>query len=180
MSTQDEIERHIARLLGETPPRLFFLPSAMRSQKASRRVFVSREVHYAVQPKEFAQTQEGLWKQKLRGQLDAFSEGKIFSVSEKPRDKDSSTMLARTEPPQYEVWDHRVIAPKPGLRCFGRFGGKNVFIALTWNYRRNIRNDDWTPEINRCRDEWMNLFGLCPIFAGRHLDEYLTDYFVSD
>ena len=64
------------------------------------------------------------------------------------------------------------------LRCFGAFGGKNFFIALTFSYREDITAaKDWDYEIDRCKSMWGHLFGSMNRFKGGSLDEYLTNYY---
>ena len=61
-----------------------------------------------------------------------------------------------------------------GIRCFGCFAEKDLFIALTWNYRENIT--DFGVEVERCREAWDTLFSPLQPFKGANLDEYLSNY----
>ena len=105
----------------------------------------------------------------------------MLSVSERPFDKPPDTNMARVHPVKKEVWDVRSLEP-PGIRCFGRFGDKNLFVALTWAYREDVesgddwtRDDDWAAEIRQFERAWETLFKGIPIFKGDTLDEYLTN-----
>ncbi|MEP7173719.1 MAG: hypothetical protein ABI705_09555 [Aestuariivirga sp.] len=106
--------------------------------------------------------------------LDNFAGGSIFSVSENPLSKPGNTRMARTEPIVKHVWDFRCFDEDQGIRCFGFFGGKNFFIALTWDYRENI--EDFDEAVKECSDEWSRLFPTIPLFTGSNLDDYLTNY----
>ena len=59
----------------------------------------------------------------------------------------------------------------------GFFGGLNLFIALTWNYRENI--EDFTAAVAECAQEWRRLFGPITPFDGRSLDDYINNYSVA-
>lgn len=126
---------------------------------------------------------DGTRRLRFRADLDAFTRHDEISVSEHPFEKPWDTHLARIHPVEKEVWDIRSLEP-PGTRCFGRFGGQNLFVALTWAYREDVesgddwcRDDDWGAEIRKFEKEWERLFKGIPLFRGDTLDDYLTNYF---
>lgn len=106
--------------------------------------------------------------------LDNFAGGSTFTVSESPTSKPRNTMMARTSPVEKQVWNFRCFDADQGIRCFGLFGGKDFFIALTWDYRENIQ--DFDEAVTECSNEWTRLFGGIPLFKGSKLNEYLTNY----
>ncbi|MET3521471.1 hypothetical protein ABID25_003310 [Mesorhizobium abyssinicae] len=93
-----------------------------------------------------------------------------MAVSEKPKGKPPYTQLARTEPVGLDVWSFRETAEQDGIRCLGCFGGPNLFVALTWDYRENI--SDFHAEVRRCREKWDELFDPILPFRSKRLDDY--------
>ena len=170
MSMPDEIRNRIKAHHGE---RLFYLPPRYPGDPTIRTVFVSQEVKDAVVPP-WPKNWEGLRCSEFRGTLDAFTRGDTISVAERPYDKPSDAFLARVDPVGDEIWDIRSISPNPGIRCLGGFGGKDLFIALTWDYRESF---DWDYEIEHCKSNWDALFNPLPRFQKASLDEYLTNYY---
>ena len=160
MSIQDEINKH----LGVS---LFFLAPLIRSQRAIRELFVSREVWDAV-TLPFGSNRDGNERAKFRAYLDAYTSGEEIGVSERPFSKRADTFMARVHPIEHHVWDIRVIEPRPGIRCFGCFGDIDLFVALTWDYRDNL---DETPagfelKAKECRRIWLSLFTSPPFNGG--------------
>jgi hypothetical protein len=107
--------------------------------------------------------------------LDAFSEGGRFSVAQDPRSKPGHAMLARIEPASAEFWCIRVTAPEetPGIRAFGAFVEKDVFVILAWHYREEMSFDE---DVTLVRKAWRELFGDATPHGGKSLDQYVTNY----
>ena len=174
MSITDEIQ---ARIRAHHGKRLFYLPLRFRGDPAIRIMIVSEEVRDAVRPP-WPKNWEGLRQSGFRGTLDAFTRGERVSVAERPFDKPNYAFLARVDPVADEVWDIRSIDPNPGIRCLGGFGGKDFFIALTWNYREILSGEyEWRDELQRCKSDWKELFDQIPRFHEGALDGYLSNYF---
>ena len=175
MSIRAEIKERIRALCAAD--QLFDLPPELPGVPAIRTIFVSQEVNADIHPP-WAENHDR-WRHALfRATLDAFTTEQFISVAERPRKKEGYATLSRVAPVKDEVWDFRSIEPKPGIRCFGRFAGKDTFIALNWNYRENLeREADWIPEVERCREEWDRLFNPYPPFRGASLNEYLSGGF---
>jgi hypothetical protein len=178
MSISDSIRSRIAELEGSE---LFLLPTLVPGEPTVRELFVSKKVKEAVFPP-WPDNHLGIRHQTFRADFDAFTEHDMRSVSENPRNKPPDTHIARVDPVEREVWDFRSLHP-PGIRSFGRFGGLNLFVALTWAYREDIEpgddwrsDDNWRAEIELCETEWARLFGDDLIFRGDTLDDYLTNY----
>ena len=174
MSITDEIR---ARVAAHEGTKLFHLPLLSPGGHVVRDLFVSDDVRDAVMSP-WPDNRDGLRLSGFRGDLDAFTAGDVFSVSEDPFRKHGNAMLARVDPVSDEVWDFRSTDPRPGIRCFGAFGGKDFFIALTWDYRENLDEpSDWVDEIENCKRKWSELFGALPRFRGDSLDEYISNYY---
>lgn len=173
MSITGDIKKGIALHHGK---HLFYLPTLMQGEPPIRELIVSKEVKDCVEPP-WAENWTGQRHSEFRGVLDAFTRGDWLAIAEKPFDKPSNTDLARVHPIADEIWDIRCMDPNARIRCFGAFGGKNLFIALTWQYRESLLPPgEWEEEINRCKEEWRRLFNPIHRFKGAALDEYLTNY----
>ena len=173
MSLIDEIKARIRQQIGV---KLFLLPTLLPGSRAKRELFVSNEVKECVAGK-MNQRWEGYRCAQLRARLDAFTLGYQFTIGQDPSNKSSDAMLARTHPTKDRIWSIRSTEPKPGIRCFGAFGGKDLFIALTWEFREDINSArDWKYEIDRCKASWSDIFGSTPRLHKGSLDEYITGF----
>ncbi len=54
-------------------------------------------------------------------------------VGRLPPSKNVHTVIALLEPASEEVWEFRIGEPKPGVRIFGRFADKDIFIGTSWD-----------------------------------------------
>jgi hypothetical protein len=115
--------------------------------------------------------------------LESFVDGCVITISQDPYLKDRDTLLARTDPGREhdnpitsEIWDFRCLDPNPGIRVLGCFSEKDVFIALTWDYRPNF-DVCWPEKVQQCKQEWLRLFGDTPPLKRRQLHEYVSDPF---
>lgn len=175
MSIAEKIKERIKDLEGQ---RLHHLPSQLPSDPRVREVFASNEVMEVVTPP-WPENYVGQRQQSFRASLDAFTRGEELSVSEDPFRKSGTTFLARVHPVEREVWDIRSFEPKPGIRCFGRFGGYNRFIALTWDYRENFEGkEDWENEVEFFQKEWKKHFGEIPPYIGKGVHDLLSNYYI--
>lgn len=138
-----------------------------------REVFVSADVRDAVSPP-WPRYRTGARHIEFRETLDSFTQNRKISVGEDPFKKPNHVILARNDPVEDEVWDFRCLREDDGIRCFGCFGGRDLFVAITWEYREHIT--DFNAEVEECRKEWDGLFAPLTPFSGKTLDEYLTNY----
>jgi hypothetical protein len=139
----------------------------------NRTMWVSEDVCEWVEPP-FGpdHDEERLWR--FRGTLDAFTNYRRITVSEKPRDKAGNTFLSRVDPVKAEFWGIRTLQPPEGIRCFGCFADVDVFIALTWNYREAI--EDFDDAVADCMQTWEKFFAPLTPHRGDTLDAYLTNF----
>jgi hypothetical protein len=103
--------------------------------------------------------------------------GLLVELTQDPECKESDAMLARIHPIEENFWDIRSISPRPGIRAFAAFSGKDELVVLTWEYRENlVGRREWEQEIERFKTAWRDLFGTETPFRGSTLDEYLSHY----
>ena len=172
MSITEQVKGRITRLHGS---QLFYLPTSMPGDPSIREMFVSRDIMDIVN-EPWSENWMGQRHKEFRAKLDSFTRGDWFSVSENPFEKPSSTDIARVHPAKDEIWDIRCIDPNARIRCFGAFGGRNLFIALTWQYREDLNGlDEWEEEVNRCKAEWCRLFNPIQRYKGASVNEYLSN-----
>lgn len=171
MSIADDIRARIKVLHGDGA--LSYLSPTIGSAPTARQIFVSEDVREAVNSP-WPAYRTGQRHAMFRATLDNFTHGKTITIADDPFDKPVYSDIARTSPVKLEIWDIRSLEPDQGIRCFGAFGGLDLFIALTWDYRENI--DDFTAAVKECRTEWDRLFpGIRP-FKGMIFDEYLRKF----
>lgn len=111
--------------------------------------------------------------------LDNFVQGGLISVAEHAF-KAKAALLAQLDPPRDEVWEVRCCDPKPGIRVFGRFALKDVFVGLRWEYRVNMKGrhaHEWHWMIDDCQKDWDKLFPSYQPVSGVFPDDYLSDSF---
>jgi hypothetical protein len=86
--------------------------------------------------------------------------------------------IALLENRQDEVWEIRARDPKPGIRIFGRFSEKDVFIAFNIVPKDEIEKfDDYSPWIRNCKREWAKCFATLPPHTGNSGDDYISNIF---
>jgi hypothetical protein len=159
---------------------LFCLMPEFLSDETPRAVFVSKEVMEIVDGPPWPDSRDGRRYARLRGLFDAFTGGDYITIAADPFEKSACAILARVDPIADEIWDFRCLDPAPGIRSFGRFAEKDIFVALTWDFRENLQTaDDWNAEIRSCKNEWKKLFGPLLPHAGKSLNEYVSYNFRS-
>jgi hypothetical protein len=127
---------------------------------------------------DFNDSRDGWRHAELRDFLDGFSLGGRLTVSQHPHAKPGHVMLSRVHPPESEIWSFRCLSPPQGMRFLGRFAAKDCFIALDWNYREVLGEDDeWDNAIRDCQTTWRELFGDLPPYQRSHVHEYISSNF---
>lgn len=173
MSISAHLEAKVAELVGAA--QLVLLPGPFGETETPRKMYIAPAAYGVRNP--FMDEEDGERLAELRALLDAFTLGDEFTVSVRPYRKRRETMLARVDPPSAEVWSLRCTAPDPQIRCFGRFLGKDAFLALFWTDRDLV---DWSDEREECIAEWKRFFFPLLPFMGATLDDYLTNYYIYD
>lgn len=134
---------------------------------------------------ELASMIQGPWTNKeerarylsLRADFDAFTTSRTITVARRPRAAKPAALLAQLEKPQEEVWEIRSVAPDPSLRIFGRFAGRDTFVALRWQYRAVLGapgSPEWEFLIRVCQHDWRTLFHSFPPHTGSYPYDYIS------
>jgi len=135
-------------------------------------------------------TLDGPWKTaaeerrfgRLRGDLDAFVEGRRISVANHPYEKNRTAYIARVDPVEAEVWDIRSIDPSPSIRVLGCFIETDLFVALAWAYRKDLDGPGgplWKAFIKRAQHEWRRLFLTYIPYSGSEISDYISENFFA-
>jgi len=104
----------------------------------------------------------------LRAYLDVFTEGRpiipgyLFQLSDR----------------REEVWEIKAPRPNPGLRVFGRFAQKDVFVALHHEARDALKgwqSRGWRDAKEICKSEWRTLFLTWEPLRGRIIHDYVSN-----
>jgi hypothetical protein len=112
---------------------------------------------------------------RARALLETFIKGDQI-VARWPPDTDVTPMIALLDPQDQNVWEIRIRVPKPGLRIFGMFAEKDVFIGIHCYERDALPADNnWSHEISLCRHAWGNLFPTYPPLSGSNIHDYISN-----
>jgi hypothetical protein len=85
--------------------------------------------------------------------------------------------MAQLDSVQDEVWEIRSRDPKPGIRVFGRFAETDLFVALTWWWRSDLKgpkSKQWRNAREGCKAEWQKLFPAYPAKSGTQINDYIS------
>jgi hypothetical protein len=118
----------------------------------------------------------------LRADLDDFIGGEPVTVGG-PKHK-AAYMKPMARAPResgfggHEVWEIRSREPEPGIRLFGRFAQRDVFVATDWERRDTLGalgSLIWRREIRRCKHDWTTVFGTRGPHIGANVHDYISD-----
>lgn len=124
----------------------------------------------------------------LRADLETFVKGEEISLCFRPYDH-GKAYLGLLDPPGQATWDIRSRRPGPGLRVFGRFAARDVFVALTWwprsrpvnwSSKQALKGNQllWRLAILECEEEWNRILpGEVPV-AGTRAERYVSDNYI--
>jgi hypothetical protein len=114
----------------------------------------------------------------LRAEIDHFIDGKLITARP-DNEMNKRGWLARLEPTPNEIWEIRSLTPKPSIRILGSIAKKNVFVGLTWAWRKDLgakESPEWEETIDIFKAEWLLRFGtLRPMSSGDYPHDYLTN-----
>lgn len=148
------------------------VPLHVYSSSVQRKMYLSREVNKLFTGPPWSEPGEERCNV-LRADLEHFVAGKQLTVSTGPK---SDPQLKQLDPPLDEIWAIRSRAPRPGIRVLGRFAVKDVFIALTWHFRKDLREDrEWRDACVRCKTEWRKLFPAYDPISGKFPSDYASN-----
>jgi hypothetical protein len=98
-----------------------------------------------------------------RALLESFIRGDEMTIR-MPPSTTAKTMIALLKPASENVWAFRARLPA-GIRVFGRFAARDVFVATNWAMRESLlaadgKNDPakWRIEFLTCKNVWNRLF----------------------
>lgn len=116
---------------------------------------------------------------RLWADFDRYVEGRLISVAlDAPYTKPRTTYLARLDPERDDVFEIRSRDPRPGMRIFGRFADRDVFIATNWQYREDLGGPHdrlFARERTSCLAEWRKLLPTYDSVKGTSINDYFND-----
>jgi len=170
MSIRDEI---IYRISEE---RLYLLKPALSSDPCVRWLFVTQEVYSFVHGP-WESIEDEIRASYLRADLDKFSTGKPISISADPYKKPKTTYMSPIDPKEDRVYEIRN-RDKPGIRVFGSFSEKDVFVATTWGYRKSLggpQDRNFRDMRERSKAIWIQLFNSYQPLSGDDCNDLATN-----
>lgn len=118
---------------------------------------------------------------RLRANFDMFISGMRISVGRLPYKKKKYAYMSPIDPPADGVWQIRSRDPKPGIRVFGSFSEKDVFVALNWDFREDLggpESREWRDARERCKAEWRKLFHPYNPYTGDTPHDLISNTFL--
>jgi hypothetical protein len=159
----------------ELQGRLALMHPALSSIPITRKIYASTDVSDCVLGRISDSTMRNRGS-KLRADLDLFIGGGLITVSLTPH-KAGAALMGLLHPESDGIWDIRSRDPNPGLRVLGGFAERDIFIALTWETRKQLGAKDspeWRTAIQNCKTNWRNLFPTFDPLTGDDLDDYIS------
>jgi hypothetical protein len=177
MSIRDVINSRLAERA------LFLLEPVMPDDPVQRTMLISPEVRHLLSGP-WGTDSDARRANRLRADLERFITGQLVGLCLTPYQARTAYM-GRLDRPEDEVWDIRSVDPSPGLRVFGRFAERDVFIALSWRPRsedwasrkalRSGKSLEWHFVILECHAHWKRLFpGYQPV-RGESISDYVSE-----
>lgn len=111
----------------------------------------------------------------LRQDLERYVTGRLLRLSLEGRELADEEMKRLTD--AREIWEYKS-PEKPGIRVFGRFARKDVFIATHWQWRRQLGaygSRAWQHEMKMCERAWNQVLPTVSVHEGRTIHDYASD-----
>lgn len=187
MLTYMSIRDSIGELIDDG--RMYEMSPALDSDQIRRTMIISQEIHDLLN----GPWCDASWERRcfrLRATLQYFVMGKRIGVCLSPFEA-AKAYMGRLHKVEDEVWDIRAIDPNPGIRVFGRFAEKDVFVAFLWSprsvevpasQRLPLGDKDsiqWKQAIKECKAEWRKVLPSYAPIHGGHPSDYIGSNFFS-
>lgn len=116
---------------------------------------------------------------RLYADIDQFTSGNLITIGNDPMNKDSKAFMARTRPVQEAIFTIRSVDPSPAIRLFGAFCVADVFLGLTWRFRRDLGDRLFDFAVLDAARVWDDLLPDCRRLNGDKLEEIVSDKFYA-
>jgi len=141
-----------------------------------RLLYVTGSIHVKLTGQWESAEEEIAW-QEAKAIMEAFVEGRLMSVATGKSD----VPMKLLSPEREGVWALRATRPKPGIRLFGQFVYKDVFVATNYETRMVLGKENslaWKDSIRACKTCFRNLFFPYPPVTGGDLNEYISRIYI--
>jgi len=135
---------------------LYPINPSVSSDPIIRGLYVSADIHDHLIGQESLEVPWGL----ARSIMDTFVSGKLISVA-RGRNNRKHTFMGHLDPQTDGMWTMKPSKPSPGIRIFGQFAKRDLFIALDWEdrlYLEDYNSRLWKRAIRNCKQKWATLF----------------------
>lgn len=143
-----------------------------RSGVARRRLYLSREAKDDLTSPSSA-TNLLAGKGYVLAALDRWAEGRLVHGNGK-----RGLFLDRLDPPPPEIWEIRVVEPRPQVRLFGRFAEPDTLILTKFHTRPYLGakgSAAWAAAMKQCCDCWDTMFPAPPFIHPHDIRAYVTE-----
>ena len=182
MSIRDQIQSALAE------QRLRTLPRRVQSDPVERVMLIGDEIWQLLHGP-FTSPAHSERIGALHADLEAFVRGDAVSLALTPF-QHGVAYMGRLDPKGQATWDIRSRDPDPGLRVFGRFAARDIFVALSWaprsirlSWSKRVpladRRLNWRLQILECEEQWnLVLPGAVPL-VGKEVKDYVSANAIS-
>jgi hypothetical protein len=147
-----------------------------RNGRAVRRcLFLGAEMQKQLNDPQSAICRSGQWPDIIQA-FDRWVEGGRLYVDDHGRPR----TLKRLKPPPSDIWEIRVVEPRPQVRIFGRFASIDVFVALFGRTRPSLGrrgSEGWRNAMTGCEHQWKALFDILSPLQGGHMRDFVSEAF---
>jgi hypothetical protein len=109
--------------------------------------------------------------------LDRWSlKGRVWARTK--RDHRIGGYILRLAQPPPEIWEIRVVEPRPQVRAFGRFAYADAIVVTRFHTRNMLGakgSANWTSAMRECERSWSTLFPNDSPFTGTTIHDYVTE-----
>ena len=175
MSTRDALNELLEKGL------IVHVPCLQPWLPAKRHLFLEASLHQRLAEAMMGSSTEDKRLAALWADIDRFTSGQIINVGFNPFEKDRNCYMARTHPVQDGIFDIRSQDPSPAIRLFGAFCEVDVFLGLTWRWRRELGGRDQRAfdfAVMAAARVWDGLLPNCKRISSDRMEDYIShDYF---
>lgn len=112
----------------------------------------------------------------VQADLENFIEGGWINATFRMR---PNAYCKRLQDGSKSVWELRTIDPAPGVRIFGMFAMKDVFIGTGMLLRSELNDCSFKEEIRNTKAKWRNILHTYAPVVSENINDYITENVVQ-
>lgn len=157
------------------------IPFRLEGVKARRALFMTHEMQ-RVMSNPVSSVNFFQQKAEIISFFERWVGGGLIAIRLTQEGKDAE--LARLMPPPEEIWEIRLLAPRPQVRVFGRFAARDMLVVTAAHNRDQLgsatsrtgkRNQSWLRAMYDCERDWNRIFGGAEPLRGYAIGDYVSE-----